>query len=309
MSWLRRNQSGEQSAVNPPDAASAPRAGKVSTEKESVVENPVVEKGGPVAESQSSGRVMPLFYSQPTLLTAKQHAHWRLLPGGAAFAAATTFIPLVGSDFAAAARNYPILFTSGEVMPVALVGLERTNLFVDGSRWSAGAYVPAYVRRYPFIMVEAVDKSGAALAVDATSELIAKDEGKEGTPLFEGEKPSAATLRALEFCRLFSQDHERTKAFSKAVADEGLLVERRADAALPSGRKLGVAGFQVVDPKRFTELPEEKVVTWHRNGWLGLIHFHFASLERFTELLMRQSQRDVATPAQGRTEARAAAVQ
>ncbi len=49
--------------------------------------------------------------------------------------------------------------------------------------------------------------------------------------------------------------------------------------------KLAVAGFQVVDPKRFAELPEEKVITWHRNGWLGLVHFHLASLERFADLL------------------------
>ena len=70
------------------------------------------------------------------------------------------------------------------------------------------------------------------------------------------------------------------------------MVDRRADAALPNGRKLSVSGFQVVDPKRFAELSEGKVVTWHRNGWLGLVHFHLASLERFADLLGRQGRRE-----------------
>jgi hypothetical protein len=79
---------------------------------------------------------------------------------------------------------------------VAPVGLERNNLFVEGRRWTEGAYVPAYVRRHPFIMVEAPGGASAALAVDAASELISKDQGGGGEPLFEGTQPSAVTLRA-----------------------------------------------------------------------------------------------------------------
>jgi hypothetical protein len=253
----------------------------------------VTEKAPTAPPAQPDTASLPPFYSEPVLLTTTHHGQWRLVQGGADFAAGATCIPLVASDFAAASRSYPILFSVGDVMPVALVGLERFNLFVEDNRWAAGAYVPAYVRRYPFIMIEAADKSGAALGVDAASDLIAREAGSEGALLFDGDKPSAVTLRALEFCRLFTQDHERTRAFSKAAMEEGLLLERRADAALPNGRKLGVGGFCVVDPKRFAELPEEKVVAWHRNGWLGLIHFHFASLERFADLLLRQSQREL----------------
>jgi hypothetical protein len=236
---------------------------------------------------------LPLFYSDPVALAATRHGHWRLIPGGADFAASATVIPLIASDFAAASRSYPIVFTIGEIAPVALVGLERSNLFVEEGRWAEGAYVPAYIRRYPFLMIEAADKSGFALAVDAASELITKEESvATGAPLFEDAKPSQASLRALDYCRAFTQDHERTKAFCNALTEERLLVDRRADAVLPNGRKLGVSGFQVVDPKLFAELPEPKVLTWHRNGWLGLVHFQLASLERFTDLLSRQRRQE-----------------
>jgi hypothetical protein len=218
------------------------------------------------------------------------------LAGGAEFAAQATAIPLVVTDFVAVSRHYPILFTAGVPSPVALVGLERVNLFVEDGRWVEGAYVPAYVRRYPFVLAEANDKSGFALAVDQASALIAK-EGEAGEALFEGDQPAAVTKRALEYCRLFNVDFEQTRAFAQALADAQLLVERKADVTLPGGRKLGVAGFQVIDPEVFGRLPEETVVDWHRKGWLALIHFHLASLERFADLLTRQSRREAAGPA------------
>jgi hypothetical protein len=152
--------------------------------------------------------------------------------------------------------------------------------------------VPAYVRRHPFILVEAPGGDSAALAVDAGSELISKEQEVLGAPLFEGGQPCAVTLRALEFCRLLRQDPRRTRAFSKALVEEGLLVERRANATLANARQLTVTGFQVVDPQRFAQLSGETVVTWHRNGWLALVHFHLASLERCADLLRRRNQRE-----------------
>ena len=69
-----------------------------------------------------------------------------------------------------------------------------------------------------------------------------------------------------------------------------LLIDRRADATLPDGRKLGLDGFQVIDTERFANLDEAVVLDWHRRGWLALVHFHLASLERFGALLTLQAQ-------------------
>lgn len=240
--------------------------------------------------------VLPLFYSAPVALAASRHQSWRLLPGAAGFAAETAAIPLVVTDFAAASRNYPILFTSGDVAPIGLVGLEKSNLFVEDQHWVEGSYVPAYVRRYPFLLIEASDKSGFGLAIEAESPLVAKN-GDIGELLFtDSGEPGLVTMRALEFCRLFNQDHERARAFCKALTDADLLADRKADATLPNGRKLSVAAFQVVDPERFAKLDEETVVAWHRIGWLALVHFHLASLERFADLLTRQERRDSLKP-------------
>jgi hypothetical protein len=263
----------------------------------------------PHPESSVSDRVptpvLPLFYTSPEPLAGSRHGGWRLLAGEAGFAADTAAIPLVATDFASAARSYPILFTSGEVAPVALVGLERANLFVEGGRWEEGAYVPAYVRRYPFLLIEAPDQSGFGLAIDAASPQVIRD-GEQGEALFtDTSEPAPVTLRALEFCRLFNHEHERARAFCAALTEAQLLVDRRADVTLPTGRTLRVSGFQVVDPERFARLDEATLVAWHRNGWLALVHFHLASLERFTDLLARQGRREAAatptTPATSTT--------
>lgn len=245
----------------------------------------------PLVSSNPSKPILPLFYADPEPLAAARHGAWRLLAGSADFASAATAIPLVLSDFTAASHSYPILFTSGEAAPVALVGLEQANLFVDGGKWDEGSYVPAYVRRYPFVLIEAADKSGFGLAIDAASPQVARD-GEAGEPLFDGDKPAAVSLRALEFCRLFNADFVSTQAFCTALAEQDLLVDRKADVTLPGGRKLGVAGFRVIDPERFAALPEDKLVAWHRNGWLTMIHCHLASLYRFADLLVRQGRRE-----------------
>ncbi|HEY4276103.1 MAG TPA: SapC family protein [Rhizomicrobium sp.] len=240
--------------------------------------------------SESGQSRLPTFYAGAVPLSSTLHAAWRLLPGDAGFAAQASAVPLTGGEFAAASSAYPILFTADEPSPVALMGLARDNLFVEEGRWAKGSYVPAYVRRYPFILIEAQDKSGYALGIDQTGIQVAKS-GKDGEPLFEAGEPGPVTRRALEFCRLFNEDHLRTRAFCGALVEADLLVDRRADVALPDGRKLGVAGFKVVDAERFAKLDDARVLDWHRKGWLALVNFHLASLARFDALLMLQGQR------------------
>jgi len=148
--------------------------------------------------------------------------------------------------------------------------------------------VPAYVRRYPFAFVATINPDGFALAIDSGSDRVAQT-GGEGEPLFADGAPSELTRQALAFCDSFQAEAAATKAFTDALTEQGLLIDRRADATLPDGRTLGLEGFQIVDAEAFGKLADETVLAWHRQGWLALVHFHLASLERFTALLDRQA--------------------
>ncbi|MNE41518.1 SapC [compost metagenome] len=238
----------------------------------------------------SEASALPLFYRDPQPLSAAQHGAWRLKDGDVAFAAETPFVPVVVGEIAAAARSYPVVFSAGEgAQPVAVLGLEQRNLFVAEGRWTDEAYVPAYVRRYPFGFISTINPDGFALAIDAASDRVIRS-GEEGAALFDGDQPSQLTQDAMAFCNTFQGEAAATRAFGEALRAQNLLIDRRADATLPDGRKLGLDGFQVIDTERFANLDEAVVLDWHRRGWLALVHFHLASLERFGALLTLQAQ-------------------
>lgn len=239
--------------------------------------------------SQSQGApLLPLFYRALQPLNSQVHAQWHLKEGDADFAAETPFVPVVAGELAAASRSYPIVFAADSAQPVAVLGLEATNLFVEDGKWASDAYVPAYVRRYPFAFIATVDPDGFALAIDSGSDRVV-EAGGEGAALFNDGKPSALTGQALEFCAAFGREAEATALFAAALREKELLIDRRADATLPDGRKLGLDGFQIVDAEKFKALDDETVLAWHKQGLLALVHFHLASLDRFHALLNRQA--------------------
>lgn len=238
---------------------------------------------------------LPIFYRDPRPLSANLHAKWRLKQGDLSFAADAPYVPIVVGELAAAARSYPIVFAAGDAQPIAVLGLERRNLFVEEGRWASDAYIPAYVRRYPFGFIATADPDRFVLAIDAGSDRVVQ-EGDDGTPLFQDGEPSELTKRALAFCDAFQGEAAATHAFAKALRAQDLLIDRRADATLPDGRKLGLDGFQVVDREKFSKLSDGVVTDWHNNGYLAWVYSHLASLECFQVLLRRQSALLPVTP-------------
>ncbi len=244
----------------------------------------------------ATARSMPLFYSDPQIVTQQAHGNWRLKEGDHAFAAKAIAVPIVLGEFAAVLRNYPILFAaSGEnISPIALLGFDDTNLHVTDGRWEEGAYIPAYVRCYPFSFVRHGEQY--VLGMDAACERLVRG-GDEGIPLFEDGKASPGMQPTMQLCDMYRVDLDATWQFCQALRQKNLLIDRRANATLPNGQQIGVDGFQIVDAPRLAALDEATVYDWHRKGYLALIHFHMASLERFEQLLARRAARDQAAAA------------
>ncbi len=228
---------------------------------------------------------LPQFYRDPCVFDVGQHAHLRLKAGGRLdFAASTNSIVLGANEFFLAQAHYPIVFTVGAtVSAVAVVGLqEARNLFVDSAgTWQAASYVPAYVRRYPFVLVQYPDRDDLTLAFDRAAETISEDQGE---PLVADGKPSLVIQRALEFCGAFQQQAELARQFAAALVEHKLLVENRAQLTLPSGMAASLSGFQIVDETRFNMLSDDVIVDWRRRGWLGLVYAHLMSMHRWEGL-------------------------
>jgi len=244
------------------------------------------------AAAPAGPAALPLFYRQPQPLEPKRHAALRLAAGGNfGFAATTNAVALLGAEFPQASRHYPIVFTAGaNALPAAVLGVKNEqNLFVDATgRWEPGAYIPAYVRRYPFIFLEQPGGDRLTLCVDEASELV---KAAAGRPLFDGEQPSAATKQALELCTQFQRDAQATRAFVQAAEAKGILVERRADVALERGGKMALAGFRVIDETRFSALDDATFLEWRKNGWIGLVYCHLLSTAAWSGLVDRAAKR------------------
>jgi hypothetical protein len=225
----------------------------------------------------AAAQPLPLFYREPQPLNATIHASWSLREGDHSFAGDTLVVPVVAGELAAVMAHYPIVFVGEAPWPVA---------FVRNGRWIAGSYIPAYVRRYPFGFTAAGDSESYALAIDTASARVDMS-GDEGAKLFEDGKPSALSQHMLDYCAIYQREAEATAAFCKALAAHDLLVDQQAAATLPDGRQFTRTGFKVIDPARFKALDGATVVEWHHKEWLGLIHFHLASLARFQALVER----------------------
>lgn len=244
----------------------------------------------PAPEAADTTPRLPLFYRDPQPLSSVLHADWRLKDGDAAYATETPYVPIVVGEFASAARSYPIVFAAGDAQPIAILGLDRHNLFVEHGLWAPDAYVPAYVRRYPFGFMKTADPHSFVLMIDVGADRVVQS-GEDGAALFEDDKPSALTRQALGFCDTFQAEAAATRAFAEALGAQALLIDRRADATLPDGRKLGLDGFRIVDAEKFSKLPDAVVLDWHNNGYLAWIYFHLASLERFQTLVNHKAHR------------------
>ncbi|WBT06222.1 SapC family protein [Brevundimonas vesicularis] len=241
-----------------------------------------------------------LFYANPEPLDQSVHGGLGVNPSDKpyAFVAQTNIVPLTVTEFSAAALSYPIIFTGDNRQPVAVMGLSSNeNLFVapDGE-FRADAYVPAYVRRYPFVFADDKQNQRLILCIDRGASIVA--EGGQN-PLFVDGQPSDYTNMAMEFCNNFEQERQRTEGFVALVKDLDLLDIREAHFTPRNpdgtpGQPQKLAEYYAVSEDKLRALPAEKLVELRDNGALGQIYAHLVSLVGWDRLIamavMRQAQ-------------------
>jgi SapC len=233
-----------------------------------------------------------LLYQQPVALSRDAHRHLRLAAGKASFSYArrTNCVPLACSEFAVAASEYPIVFSadkSDESLPVALLGMrENENLFISREgAWQAD-YIPAFVRRYPFLLAERDARRDFTVCVDES--YAAFSSGAEGEPLFLSDGRDAPALtQAIEFLGNYHDEVERSRAFVARMSALDLLMPRAIDMTAAGGAKFVLQGFSIVDEKRLDALDDGIFCELRRCGYLRCIYAHLFSLGNVARLSSR----------------------
>lgn len=234
-------------------------------------------------KAETAAPQLPIFYKSLAVLNKTAHGELRLRPAKTMnFAAKANSIVLAGSEFAAASHDYPIVFSGKGAEPTAFAVTGRKtgeNMFVskDGA-WKKGAYIPAYVRRYPFMLIKSQDGKTFNLAIDPESEMI---HAKIGDPLFDGDQPSKATERMLELSKSFVLDMERTATIIRQLEALDLLEERQIDVTLANGVKSRIGGFRVVNESKLTALSDGDFLAMRKTGALPVVYMHLVSQQRW----------------------------
>jgi hypothetical protein len=243
-----------------------------------------------------------LFYNAVEPLNVAQHGKMKVRPVlRMAQVAKTHAIPLTVDEFTLVQRHYPIVFTVGESsIPIALMGLnEGVNVFLDddGRPLEKNLYIPAYIRRYPFLLARLrPDSDELSLCFDPSADAVG--DFKEGEALFDGDQPSDATKAILQFCEQFETAGQRTAAFMDELAKADLLMDGEV-AIQPEGfeQPFVYRGFRMVDEEKLRNLRGDELRRMNQNGILPLIYAHLFSLTEMRAVFGRQMQQGKA-PAQ-----------
>jgi hypothetical protein len=263
---------------------------KKKTDKEETNQNNQTNGAGPAN--------LPLFYKNPMPLDAKRHAKLSMKKNfGFAFTKGINAVPVNLIEMPQISHYYPIAFSpDGNATPVAILGLrDSENLFLQNDNTWEEAYIPAYIRRYPFIFSEMPQGEQLTLCVDNNKDIV--EEGGDQGFFDKDGKPSELAKNALEFCKSYHAAAQQTMEFSKALAKSGLLVDREAQINVAGNRRINFSGFKIIDEKKLAEMDDKAFLEWRSKGWLPFLYAHLfsgAQWQRLTRLLNERLAKEAA---------------
>lgn len=228
-----------------------------------------------------------LIYEKAAPLSREKHSDWSV-EVSSDFSCAKNLhsLPLVAAEFFVAAKEYPIGFAlaGDQLQPLGLLGMRKDeNLFVDEKGEWLGRYVPAFLRRYPFVFASSADGKTLTLCIDESYEGV-NQEGK-GARLYTDEgEPSAYVGKVLSFLEDFQRENSRTQIFCQQLRDLDLLESHEAVWTAASGEKATLTGLFFVNRKRLAALTGEQLSGLINSGAMDLIYSHLASLNNFKEI-------------------------
>ena len=238
------------------------------------------------SEAVQEQQAPPLFYSEPAPVTAGTHGDFKIQPElDFSFTRETNAVPITTPEFVLAARHYPIVFVGDHMVPTVALGFRHDqNLFVseDGA-WERRCYTPAYVRRYPFILLGKEGDERLQLGVDNACQ----SDHADARALFDGETETKVVTDALELCQQFHSAYGATAEFSDMLAASGLMEERSLELELPGDEKMSIGAFSSISEEKFREVPDAQILEWRSKGWLSAMYFHIASLNNWEMLIDR----------------------
>ena len=236
-----------------------------------------------------------LIYDRVVPISSETHKDWSVKTSdNFKFSDSLNSCPLLAAEFITASQDYAIVFaSSGDSMfPAILLGFEDGhNLFVDEEGVWKGSYVPAFLRRYPFVFAEDVEGDGKfTLCIDEEYDGLNKD-GK-GERLFDSDGNRTQFLQSmLAFVTQFQAQFNRTKEFCDKLERLGLLEPAQARFTTADGRTGNLGGFLTIVRDRLKAIPAEDLQEMFATDELELCYAHLHSLQNVNRLGSRMQSK------------------
>jgi len=236
-----------------------------------------------------------LIYGQVEALNKKRHVDWSIKAGNNYnYAKKVNSVPLMAVEFPKASEDYSIVFTGSgnELLPVVIMGVRQDeNLYIDekGS-WKAN-YVPAFIRRYPFVFASTDDEKTLTLCLDENYDGC-NQEGR-GERLFDADGEQTQYLaKVLDFLQDYQTHYKRTQLFCQALNELDLFEDMGAKFTLPSGEERTLTGFKVINREKLKAISQQALSTLMANDGLELIYLHLHSMRNLNKVLDRLPKQD-----------------
>jgi hypothetical protein len=236
-----------------------------------------------------------LFYQKPVRLNIVTHSKLRFSAlTNFDFSAKVSSVPLIAAEFPVACRQYPIVFIEGPngiLSAQAVLSLEQhRNSFLDEKgNWTA-TYVPAFIRRYPFVLAEIVGKpDDFDVTFDEASGCFDKKKGE--LLLDEQGVPTKFLQEQIDFLQLFHAEFKRTELFLEALKKEDLLTPYNVDIVRGGDQaRFAIRSAMVINETKLQNLAAEKASVYLKNGFLALMYAQLISLQSFLALANRAGE-------------------
>ena len=246
--------------------------------------------------AEFSGNV--LFYSKPEPLSRELHGKigLRRMDRPFGFASQTNVVPLTVGEFPVAGISYPIIFAGERYQPLAVMGIRQgNNLFVgeDGA-FQTGAYIPAYIRRYPFVLANDQSRDQLVVCIDRDASMLGED---YDLPFFDEKgEPTDYTNGCIQFCNDFENEGRRTEAFVSLLKELDVFEVARSTytPTNPDGSRgpsEPIAEYFAVSEAKVKALPAEKLAELVANGALAQIYAHLISLMGWDRMIAKSMER------------------
>lgn len=242
-------------------------------------------------DPQLSGNV--LFYRQPEPLSVERHRSLGVRRVDAPFMFLTQahVVPITVNEFGVAAASYPVIFAGPEKTPLAVMGARAgDNVFVaPNGDVDPEAYLPAFVRRYPFVFAADPQSDRLLVCIDRAAPMIGEN---PDVPFFEGDQPSKYTQDAIEFCTEFERHRRNTEEFTRILSEYDLFEEksvtltgRNPDGTDAPPQK--VADYFAISEEKLNALPHDAFIRLRDQGVLGPAYAHLVSLLLWPKIIQR----------------------